>query len=71
MYFPLPKNKMVGYSPRAFMNKIFKQAIKNERGNSDEKIAAVLNSKNKNKFIEIVENRHQTKYNYKQIMEFW
>ncbi len=70
-YFDLPKNGMVGYSPLGFVNKIFKIAIEGEQGSDDEKIDAVLNSKNKNKLLEIFENKQPVKYSYKQIMEVY
>jgi hypothetical protein len=70
-YFDLPKDEMVGYSPLGFVNKIFKPAIKGEQGSDDEKMAAVLNSKNKNKFLEIFENGHPVRYSYKRIMEMY
>lgn len=68
-YFDFPKAEMVGYSPRGFKNKILELALDAEQGSDDEKIAAVLNSKNKNKFLEITENGQPVKYLYRQIME--
>lgn len=68
-YFTLPKDKMTGYSPLAFQKKIFEQAINNEQGTYYEKKAAVLDSKNKNKVLKIIENEQQVEYIYKQITE--
>lgn len=70
-YFDLPKKEMEGYSPRVFCERIFKEAIKKEQGNEEERINAIIDSKNKNKIIEINENGQPTQYSYKQIMEMY
>ena len=70
-YFDLPKNEMVGYSPLAFKEKIFKMAISKESGIEDQQISAVISSKNKNKTIEIIENGQSVYYTYKQISEMY
>ena len=60
---------MVGYSPLSFCEKIFCMAISREDGTENERIAAVLNSKNKNKTLKIYENNKPVAYTYKQISE--
>jgi hypothetical protein len=62
---------MEGYSPLAFRERIFKEAIREEQGNEEERMSAILDSKNKNKIIEINENGQPTQYLYKQIMEMY
>jgi len=70
-YFDLRKSEMVGYSPNAFREMLFKIAILKENGTENDRISAVLSSKNKNKKIEIIENKQSVKYTYEQIMEMY
>ena len=70
-YFDFPKNEMTGYSPKAFIEGLFKPALFTEKGTEDEKIAILLNSKNKNKKLTIIENEKNREYLYKQLMEMY